>query len=89
MYTALADAANRAITLYPVNDMTQLQFNDRLSVVIPSWNAADLVLAALDHLQQSGTPQWSELIVVDDGVDRRNGRPCLQRLTLSKMPGPG
>jgi GT2 family glycosyltransferase len=38
-----------------------------LSVVIPTWNAADLVLEAIGHLQQPGPSDEEELIVVDDG----------------------
>ena len=41
----------------------------RLSVVIPSWNAAELVSAAVDHLLRDGRPEHAELIVVDDGSD--------------------
>lgn len=41
--------------------------NSRLSVVIPTWNAANLVLKAVGHLQQAGEAQGAELIVVDDG----------------------
>ncbi len=48
--------------------MTQPQSdNSGLSVVIPTWNAADLVLEAVGHLQQPGAAQGEELIVVDDG----------------------
>ena len=39
----------------------------RLSVVIPTWNAADLVSQSIDHLYREGIPSWAELIVVDDG----------------------
>ena len=49
--------------------------NSRLSVVIPTWNAADLVLKAVGHLQQPGASQGGELIVVDDGsTDDTAGR---------------
>jgi N-acetylglucosaminyl-diphospho-decaprenol L-rhamnosyltransferase len=37
-----------------------------LSVVIPSWNRAELVEAALRHLLEQGMPAWGEVIVVDD-----------------------
>ena len=41
----------------------------RLSVVIPTWNAAELVSSAIAHLLQDGRPDGVELIVVDDGSD--------------------
>ncbi len=44
-----------------------LQSSIRLSVVIPTWNAVDLVSEALEHLTKDGCPPWAELIVVDDG----------------------
>ena len=41
--------------------MTQPQSdNSGLSVVIPTWNAADLVLKAAGHLQQVGVAQGEE-----------------------------
>jgi hypothetical protein len=43
------------------------QTENLLSVVIPTWNAVDLVLEAVEHLQQFVMPQWAELIVVNDG----------------------
>ena len=39
----------------------------RLSVVIPTWNAAHLVSEALAHLTATDIPSWAEVIVVDDG----------------------
>ncbi|MBP1606507.1 MAG: glycosyl transferase family 2 [Acidobacteria bacterium] len=39
----------------------------RLSVVIPTWNRAELVAEALAHLVGNGVPAWAEVIVVDDG----------------------
>ena len=39
----------------------------RLSVVIPTWNAVDLVSKALEHLTGNGCPSWADVIVVDDG----------------------
>ena len=40
-----------------------------LSVVIPTWNAAELVSATLEPLVRQGIPPWAELIVVDDGSE--------------------
>ena len=42
--------------------MTQPQDGNSsgLSVVIPTWNAADLVLKAVGHLQQAGAAQGEE-----------------------------
>jgi GT2 family glycosyltransferase len=34
--------------------------------VIPTWNRADLIVAALRHLLGEGTPVWAEVLVVDD-----------------------
>ena len=39
----------------------------RLSVVIPTWNRAALVVGALEHLLSEGVPAWGEVVVVDDG----------------------
>ena len=43
----------------------------RLSVIIPTWNAAGLTLEALAALTANGIPSWAELIVVDDGSQDR------------------
>ena len=50
-----------------IESASNWQTENLLSVVIPTWNAVDLVLDAIEYLQQSGMPQWGELIVVDDG----------------------
>ena len=39
----------------------------RLSVIIPTWNAADLVVEAVGYLQRDGAPPGAEVLVVDDG----------------------
>ena len=40
-----------------------------LSVVIPTWNAAELTATTLEGLVRGGVPVWGEIIVVDDGSD--------------------
>ena len=40
-----------------------------LSVVIPTWNAAELTATTLERLVRGGVPDWAEIIVVDDGSD--------------------
>lgn len=40
-----------------------------LSVVIPTWNAAELTATTLERLVRGGVPAWGEIIVVDDGSD--------------------
>jgi len=38
-----------------------------LSVVIPTWNAAELTVTTLTGLVREGVPTWAEVVVVDDG----------------------
>ena len=38
-------------------------------MVIPTWNAPELTVQAVDHLTRDGIPEWGELIVVNDGSD--------------------
>ena len=40
-----------------------------LSIVIPTWNAAELTATTLEELVRDGVPVWAEIIVVDDGSD--------------------
>lgn len=40
-----------------------------LSIVIPTWNAAELTVTTLEALVPDGVPVWAEVIVVDDGSD--------------------
>ena len=41
----------------------------QLSVVIPTWNAPELTVRAIEHLNRDGRPPGVELIVVNDGSD--------------------
>lgn len=46
-----------------------------LSIVIPTWNAAELTVTTLEALVADGVPAWAEVIVVDDGsVDGTTGK---------------
>ena len=55
----------------------------RLSVVIPTWNAAELTSTAIHHLLKGGEGAASaELIIVDDGSE--DGTAALIR---SRFPG--
>ena len=40
-----------------------------LSIVIPTWNTAELTATTLEELVRDGVPVWAEIIVVDDGSD--------------------
>ena len=50
-----------------------------LSIVIPTWNAAELTAKTLEGLVPDGVPVWVEIIVVDDGSDDGTAEKVSQR----------